>query len=301
MSLSQPPRVLVIGGTGMLGHVLVRLLSEDDSLKVRWTTRRGEEGGIPFEVSSASHGVRDLLARLAPLDYIVNCIAVLQGQIDEQDSDSVRCAEEINGVFPHRLAEAARQHGTRVIHVSTDGVFAADAGHCVERTYAAPPNVYGRTKLQGEVRAEHVLNIRCSLLGPASGNGRGLLEWLRRQPVGARLSGFIDHLWSGCTTWQAAELCRRLIADDLFADAASEGSVHHFCPCAPVSKYELLQRLAELLRPDIEVCPVESGRPVTRQLDTEKRTLHRFLPKYAPLDAALRDLAPLLYPCRAAA
>jgi dTDP-4-dehydrorhamnose reductase len=247
-----------------------------------------------------SERIEDLLARVGSVDYLIKCIAVLQGQIDEQNADSVRRAEEVNARFPEQLAEVARHHGARVIHISTDGVFAADAGRCVEQTPAVPPNVYGRTKLHGEVMAAHVLNIRCSLLGPASGNGRGLLEWLRRQPMGARISGFTDHRWAGCTTRQAAELCRRLIAEQWFAAAAREGSVHHFCPCAPLSKYELLQRLAELLRPDVEVCPVESGRPVSRQLDTDRHTLHHAIPKYAPLDGALRDLGTLLYPCKAA-
>jgi dTDP-4-dehydrorhamnose reductase len=281
-------RVLVLGGAGMLGHVLVRHLREDASLDVRWTTRRGEDGGIPFDVRGES--IHDLLAGLAPVDYVINCIAVLQSQIDEQDAASVRRAEEVNGEFPHALAEAARVHGTRVLHVSTDGVFAADAGVCAESTPAAPPNVYGRTKLRGEVRAEHVINVRCSLIGPASENGRGLLEWLRTQPPGACISGFTDHLWTGCTTRQVAELCRRLIADGHFDAATAEGSIHHFCPCAPMSKYELLRRLAELLRPDVEVRPVACGRPVTRRLDTEKQTLHGITPKYAPPDAALREL-----------
>lgn len=267
---------------------------------MRWTTRRGEDDGIPFDVQDGAARVRDLLARLGPINCIVNCIAVLQANIDERSAASIRLAEEINGVFPHRLAEAAGAHGARIVHVSTDGVFAADAGRCVESSPAAPGNVYGRSKLQGEVRADHVLNIRCSLLGPASGNGRGLLGWVRRQPDDARLSGYIDHLWTGCTTHQVAELCRRLIADELFAAAANEGHVHHFCPCAPVSKYELLQCLATLLRPDIEVCPAASGRPVTRRLDTEKETLHRVLPKYAPLEPALRALAAWPHPSRAA-
>jgi hypothetical protein len=67
-----------------------------------------------------------------------------------------------------------------------------------------------------------------------------------------------------------------------------------------VSKFELLRRLAALLRPDIEVSPTESGRPVTRQLDTENRALHNGWPKYASLDAALVELAAILSPRRAA-
>jgi dTDP-4-dehydrorhamnose reductase len=293
-------RVLVLGGAGMLGHMVVRRLRECGPVAVAWTTRHGEDGGIPFEIPATPGRLRALLARRGPFDFVVNCIAVLQSAIDENNPADVGLAERVNGEFPHQVAVATFEHGARVIHVSTDGVFDPLAGRCVESTRPAPPNVYCRTKLQGEVIARHVVNVRCSLLGPALGQDRGLLEWLRGQPAGARVNGFTDHLWVGCTTWQVSELCRRLIVDDQFETAAREGSVHHFCPCAPASKYELLHRLAALLRPDIEVIPTESGRPVSRQLDTENRALYDGWPKYAPLDAALVELAAILSPRRAA-
>src|SRR5262249_7610946 len=152
--------------------------------------------------------------------------------------------------------------------------------------------VYARTKLRGEVAAAHVLNLRCSLIGPDPRRGRGLVEWLRGQPPGARVPGFTDHMWVGCTTGQLAELCRRLITDDhLFKAASAEGPVHHFCPCAPLTKYELLPRLVAALSLDVEVRPVESGRPVTRQLDTDYRAIPAVLPKYAPIGPALAELA----------
>src|SRR6516225_4993444 len=115
MTPSQPVRVLVLGGAGMLGHLLIRHLGECSSLAVRWTTRRGEDGGIPFDIQGGAARVQDLLARMAPIDYIGNCIAVLQANIDERSAGSIRLAEEINGAFPHRLAEAARAHGARIL------------------------------------------------------------------------------------------------------------------------------------------------------------------------------------------
>jgi dTDP-4-dehydrorhamnose reductase len=281
-------RVLVLGGAGMLGHVLVRQLRACSRIALQWTTRQGEDGSLSFDLERQPNRLADLLAGV---DFVINGIAVLASRIDEQDAASVRRAEAVNAVFPQRLAEIAGSRGVRVIHISTDGIFAANAGRCVEETPPVPPDVYGQTKLRGEVTADHVLNIRCSLIGPDSGNGRGLLAWLVRQPRGARIAGFTDQLWTGCSTYRLALLCRGLIAESWFDTAVREGSVHHFCPIAPLSKYELLGRLTQLLRPDIEVCPVASGQPVTRRLDTDKHTLHRIIPRYAPLEAALSDLA----------
>lgn len=290
-------RVLILGGAGMLGHVLVQQLRRCPAIALQWTTRQSEEGGLSFDLEQQLDRLADLLDGV---DCVINCIAVLASRIDEQDAVSVRRAEVVNALFPERLAEIAGSRGVRVIHISTDGVFAPDAGRCVEETPPAPPDVYGQTKLRGEVIAAHVLNIRCSLIGPDSGNARGLLAWLVRQPRGARIAGFTDQLWIGCTTYQLAQLCRGLIAEAWFDAALREGSVHHFCPCAPLSKYELLRQLARLLRPDIEVRPAASGRPVMRQLDTVRQTLHRLIPKYGPLDAALGGWVAMRYPSRAA-
>src|SRR5205807_1057329 len=109
------------------------------------------------------------------------------------------------------------------------------------------------------------------------GHGRGLFEWLRGRPPGARVPGFTDHLWVGSTTLQVARLCHLLISEDVF-ESAAEGHIHHFCPCAPLSKFELVTGLAAALGLDVEVNPVESGRPVTRQLDTEQRVLAGLVP-----------------------
>src|SRR5689334_6396183 len=106
MTPSQPVRVLVLGGAGMLGHVLVRHLRQCPALSVQWTTRRGEDGGIPLDIQQGMARLQDWLARLGPIDYLINCIAVLQAQIDERDPESIQRAEAINGAFPHRLAEA---------------------------------------------------------------------------------------------------------------------------------------------------------------------------------------------------
>jgi dTDP-4-dehydrorhamnose reductase len=222
----------------------------------------------------------------------VNCVALLHSQIDERNPESVRLAERVNTDFPLQLAIVAAEAGASVLHVSTDAVFPPDAGRCGERTPPAPANAYARTKLHGEIVADNVLSLRCSLVGPDPWHSRGLIEWLRSRPPGSRVPGFTNQRWVGATTFQVAELCRVLIAEGLFEKAVREGPVHHFCPCEPVSKYELLRQVAAALNLDVEVQPVVSEQPVTRQLDTDYQVIAAAFPKYGRLDAALAALAP---------
>lgn len=266
MASDPTGRVLVLGGTGMFGHTVfgnLRLHGFD----VARTTRSRQGDSIPFDAQGGQGAIRDLLARQGPFGWIINGIAVGPSMIDESESSSVRLTEQINGEFPHQLATVAAPLGARIIHISTDAVFSETAGRCLETTPTGPTTVYGRTRLRGEVNHPAVLNIRTSMYGMDPAHGRGLFEWFRRQPAGARVPGFTDQLWAGCTTLQLARLCRAFIAG-MFDAARAQGAIHHFCPLGPMSNFELLSGLNRGAKVPLEIVPTISGSPSTRHLDT---------------------------------
>src|SRR5204863_1499733 len=114
--------------------------------------------------------------------YAVNCIAVLKGASENCGTEADATAHQINAVFPHELARLAAKVGCRVVHVSTDAVFAPDSGSCLESDMPAPTDHYGRTKLLGEPSAPNALTFRCSIIGPNPFKKTGLLEWVLGQP-----------------------------------------------------------------------------------------------------------------------
>ena len=108
--------VLVLGAGGMLGSMVAR--TRIPAGRERFEAGRDDVGPLLDET-----GCR----------WVVNAIGVIKPRIDEADPASVERAMEVNGRFPHELAEAAGARGARVIHVTTDGVFSGRAG-----PYAAP-------------------------------------------------------------------------------------------------------------------------------------------------------------------
>jgi hypothetical protein len=104
------------------------------------------------------------------------------------------------------------------------------------------------------------------------------------------LPGYVDQRWNGVTTLQLARLCEAVITRDLFGAIRAEAAVHHVCPNATVTKCELLLRLRERYRPDLEVRPEVSGAPVLRELGTELRSLPALLGSGLPIAAALDEL-----------
>lgn len=275
----------------MLGHVVHRVLSHAD-LDARRTGRHlPPSHPFRFDAEEGPRPLEAILTREGPFHYVINCIGVLASGIDPGDPASIGRAIRVNAMFPQELAQVSCQTGVRVIHVSSDGVFPAGAGTCTEDTPASSLDPYGRSKALGEAVAPEMLVLRCSIIGPDPRGRRGLVERLLSLPTGGRIDGYTDHRWNGVTSVQFADVCGVLAAGDAFGQVRREAAVHHFCPNAPVTKYELLRDLAALFRPDVVVRGCSGPTPVTRVLDTRYATLRRLFGHGRPMADALQGLA----------
>jgi len=285
-------KVLVLGGNGMLGHMVERVLADSPALVVRGTTRRDQQGSVFFSADSGLVGLRAIFERHGSFNYLVNCVGVLRGDIDERVPGSVRRAVLANAMLPHDVAAAADEIDARVIHVSTDGVFSPHADLCYEDRRPDADDVYGRTKSLGEVLAPGVLNLRCSIVGPDPFKRKGLLEWFLAQRPGSTVPGYTDHMWSGATTLQIAELCRDLILKGAFDEARCEGYVHHVCPNQPISKFQLLQIFKAIYRTPVSIEPVQGHTPIVRPiLATRLSSLDRLYGYGRSMNTAIESLA----------
>lgn len=251
----------------MLGRMIRLHLAEAAGITVDWTSRRNEPGALAFDAESP-RSLLDLARRGGGYAYAINCIAVLKNAAELSGPEGEAAANRINALFPHQLAQSAAEIDCKVIHVSTDAVFAPESGTCRESDIPHPADLYGRTKLQGEPAASNVITLRCSIIGPNPVKKTGLLEWVLAQPSGGTVQGYEDQLWGGVTTLQFAQLCRRIFQEDLFRPLSEQSAVHHFAPNTPVTKFELLELLGRRFRPDLCVKRARGG-SVTRLLESE--------------------------------
>lgn len=283
--------MLVLGGDGMLGSMVSRVLRRSPNLDVAATSRR-PGAAVPLDAEGGVDAVQRACARLRAGDYAINCVGVLKSAIREDDPESIECARRINSVFPAAVANVAASKGVRVIHVSTDAVFADGAGVCDEETVADASDTYGRSKLAGELESLNVLNVRCSIIGPDSQGRRGLLEWFLARRAGERVAGFADHAWNGVTTLQFAEACRRIVDQDAFERLRNAGGVHHLCAGAAVTKAELLDMIRDVFDVPVEIDVVAAPNgPITRTLATRFAALHATIHPGMTIRRALTELA----------
>ena len=260
-------KVLILGAHGMLGSMLARVLGGHPELEVS-TTARGDIPTAPGAVRRRRFDARhDPLGSLLDFDayeWIVNAIGVLKARIDDGDAASIEEAIAINALFPHRLAAEAARRNQRVIQIATDGVYAGANGPHDETAEHDPHDVYGKTKSLGEVPAENVWHLRCSIVGPELGPPSSLLGWILAAEPGAELTGYAGHRWNGITTLHFAKLCAALVG------GVEVPCAQHIVPADTVSKAELLElALAAFGRSNVSVRSIPGpGAPVDRTLAT---------------------------------
>lgn len=128
-------RYLVTGAGGMLGHDLLRILADRD---VTPLTR------ADLDVTDAG-AVRDAVTGH---DVVINAAAYTA--VDDAESHEAD-AFAVNATGAGNLADAAAEHGARLVHVSTDYVFDGTATTpYAEHAPRDPLGAYGRTKAAGE-------------------------------------------------------------------------------------------------------------------------------------------------------
>ncbi|MDO7906985.1 SDR family oxidoreductase [Paenibacillus sp. JX-17] len=260
-------KVLILGGTGMLGHVLVQYFTALEEYTVTYTTRNPEDrSSLQLDVTD-SQAVDCLIDVIRP-HLIINATGVLNGDAQKNS----RTAYHVNGFLPHQLRHAADRVGAKLIHVSTDCVFLGDKGGYTEQTLPDGKSVYARTKAIGEVRGERHLTIRTSIIGPEiRQDGIGLLNWFLQQE--GEVSGYRHVYWNGITTLELAKAIHSLWKQPV------SGLIHLVSPQI-ISKYELLLLFQEIWRiPGIRIVP--SDLPVLdRTLVSTREDVNYSVPGY---------------------
>jgi dTDP-4-dehydrorhamnose reductase len=246
-------RILVLGATGMLGNALLRFLADSPGLAVSGSARsaaavaRLREDLRPRVVTGVDVLQPDELLRLLERTrphVVINAVGLVK-QLAE--ADDPLAAIPINALLPHRLARLCSLTGARLVHVSTDCVFAGTCGGYREADAPDATDLYGRSKLLGEVGAPHGVTLRTSIIGHELGSAQGLVGWfLSRQGT---VSGYTRAVFSGLPTVELA----RVIRDHVLPRPELQGLYH--VAAAPIAKYELLRLVAEQYQHPVEIRP----------------------------------------------
>ncbi len=232
-------RVLLLGAGGMLGHKLLDRLprrGHDVTGTVRGAlpdaalAARGRGARLVGGIAAEEFGpVRAALDALRP-EAVVNCVGIIKQLKAATDAiPSIR----VNALLPHLLAEWCAANGARLVHFSTDCVFAGTAGPYAVDAPADAPDLYGRTKHMGEVAGPGCLTIRSSIIGHELKGHVSLVDWFLSRR-GQDATGFSRALYTGLPTVVMAELVARALGEWRGLDGVWQAT------SAAISKFDLL-------------------------------------------------------------
>jgi len=249
-------RLVILGGTGMLGHTLWERLSlrfPDTYTTIRKGIRDYGDDRLYGSDRVIDHiDVMDFrmlegaLRGVRP-DVILNCIGITKRREEPQNPIS---SIILNAMLPHKLAKMAADLNAKLIHFSTDCVFDGRTGRYSDDAPTNATDLYGRTKALGEVTGNSVLTLRSSFIGKELREGTELLEWFLSQKNAVR--GFKNAIYTGLT---ALELCR--VIEKLLLDYPDASGLYNVSS-EPINKFDLLRLIGEKMHRRVEIIPDES-------------------------------------------
>jgi len=271
----------------MLGSMVTDVLSRDENLRVIATVRSQALAGAGrerapqaewrlFNFTTEEDTLRQLRG-LGPAEWVVNAIGLTKPYTHDDNAVEIERALIGNALLPHWLARVFGESGGEILQIATDCVYSGSKGGYVESDKHDALDVYGKTKSLGEALLPNMHCLRSSIIGPEPKAYAFLIEWFRRQPPNASVSGFTNHAWNGVTTLHFARACHAVIRNNLPLPR-----LQHLLPSGPISKYELLCSFARAYgRADITINPTSASYDIDRTLNTENASLNQEIWKLA--------------------
>jgi dTDP-4-dehydrorhamnose reductase len=237
--------ILVLGASGMLGNAVLRFFAESYDYEVYGTARScGSIRDLQQKAPTAKivtgidvdnlDSLTRLFATVNPT-LVINCVGIVK-QLEEANDPLV--ALPINALLPHRLARLAQVAGARLVHLSTDCVFSGEKGNYSESDTPDAHDLYGRSKLLGEVDYPNAITLRTSIIGHELSGARSLVDWFLSQ--NEAVSGYKRAIFSGFPTVEIA----RIIRDYVVPNPQLHGLYH--LSAEPINKFDLLRLVAQI-------------------------------------------------------
>ena len=260
-------KILILGVSGMLGSSLYKNLSQHLDLDVYGTIRskkryinhffsnQDKSNIYELDVHKAVEELKIILKDIKP-DVVINCI----GKIPQKESIESEIIQ-LNSLLPHKISSYSEEISAKLIHFSTDCVFSGKKGFYDEGDIPDAEDLYGRSKIQGEVHSSNHLTIRTSIIGHEIETKTSLVEWFLSQEE--NISGYSRAIFSGfpCNFYS------KILIDYIFPHKELNGILH--ISSNPISKFNLLMIVKRVYDKNINI-ELDENYKSDKSLDSSK-------------------------------
>lgn len=237
-------KYLIIGASGMAGHMIANYLLEQDE-NVEAVARRDIKFCKTHIVDARNLAKLTNIILSGQYDWVINCIGILNSACDQNTADAIL----LNSYLPHYIASIISDTKTRMIHMSTDCVFSGKRGRYTEYENPDGETMYDKTKALGEVNDTRNLTFRNSIIGPDINiNGIGLFNWFMKQ--NGEINGFEKSIWTGVTT---LTLAKAMYA----ASRSNISGIYNLVNNQITNKYELVTLFNKYMKKNLVINKVD--------------------------------------------
>jgi dTDP-4-dehydrorhamnose reductase len=220
-------KILILGSTGMAGHIITLYFKEQG-----YDVTAYSMSPFPYCKNTIGNALETEKFKQILLadnyNVIINCIGLLNQVADNNRGMAVY----LNSYLPHLVADTLKDKRSKLIHMSTDCVFGGNTGPYFEDSLRDGRSFYDRSKALGEIEDEKNLTFRNSIVGPdMNENGIGLFNWFMKQK--GTINGYTGVLWTGVSTLTLAKAMEQAIKKNLCG-------LYNLVNNQSISKYDLL-------------------------------------------------------------
>jgi len=284
--MNKMKRVLILGSIGMAGHTITIYFKEQGYDVTAYSVTPFPYCNNIIGNAFETENFKSMLLK-EQYDVIINCIGILNQTAEDNHSDALY----LNSYLPHLIADVIKDKETKLIHMSTDCVFAGNTGPYYEKSLRDGATFYDRTKALGEVEDDKNLTFRNSIIGPdMNENGIGLFNWFMKQK--GTITGFTGALWTGVTTLTLAQAMRKAMEENLCG-------LYNLVNNESISKYDLLVLFNKYFRNNSLTILKNDHLKLDRSLRNTRKDFSFAVPSYERMVQEMKewvDAHPNLYP-----
>lgn len=269
-------KVLVLGSIGMAGHTISLYFKERGydvtAFSMAPFSYCKNIIGNAFETEAFQKMLLE-----GDYDVVINCIGLLNQFAEVNPSKAVY----LNSYLPHLIKDTLKETKTKLIHMSTDCVFAGNTGPYLETSLRDGTTFYDRTKALGEVEDDKNLTFRNSIIGPdMNQNGIGLFNWFMKQD--GKINGYTGALWTGVTTLTLAKAMEQAVKENLCG-------LYNLVNNESISKYDLISLFNKIVQNDKLVIEPNDKLKLDKSLRNTRTDFSFNVPTYEQMVIEMND------------
>ncbi len=144
----QKKNILITGGSGLLAINWANLIKKKHCVILTLHQKNITLSGVQT-IKLSLHSKIEITRTLAEnnIDYVVHTAGMTN---IETCAKNPKLAKEVNVGLTKNVTRACKDYGAKLIHISTDHLFAGNASFASEEKSCMPINVYGKTKYMSE-------------------------------------------------------------------------------------------------------------------------------------------------------